>query len=290
MSARRRQANPTACRAFGRESEAGAHSFHLPRSYSGCVSTRPQELTPGQYFGEVSPGGLAENVVSLRPAPVRLLETLTDFAQAAARRPRGISAFVRHFGAFGLLLLAVVDSTPIPTFAGPDILTAILAARQREPWYYYAAATTAGSVIGAYLTFRMARKAGSDYLSRKFGQRRVATLMNYFNRWGTGALVVSTVVPLPFPTSAFFAAAGALDYPLRTFIVVVALARAGRYGAIAAVAFHYRRRFVRGLRHLVHHPGWLVAIAAAAVFMVTVTILLRKRLESSRPLVNTRET
>ena len=194
---------------------------------------------------------------------------------------------MRHLGGLGLFLLAIVDSTPIPTFGGLDILTAILAARQREPWYYYAAVATAGSVIGAYFTFRMARKAGLDYLNRKFGKRKIARLLKYFQRWGTGALVVSTVIPLPFPTSSFFAAAGVLDYPLRTFIVVVALGRAVRYGAIAAIASHYGRRFVVGLRHLGQHSGWLLAIAAAVVIATTAAIVLRKRLQSSRPVVKT---
>ena len=197
---------------------------------------------------------------------------------------------MRHLGGLGLFLLAIVDSTPIPTFGGLDILTAILAARQREPWYYYAAVATAGSVIGAYFTFRMARKAGLDYLNRKFGKRKVARLLKYFQRWGTGALVVSTVIPLPFPTSSFFAAAGVLDYPLRTFIVVVALGRAVRYGAIAAIASHYGRRFVVGLRHLGQHSGWLLAIAAAVVIATTAAIVLRKRLQSSRPVVKTHAT
>jgi membrane protein YqaA with SNARE-associated domain len=221
---------------------------------------------------------------------VRLLETLTDFVKPAARHQQGIAALVRHLGGFGLFLLAIVDSSPIPTFGSLDILTAILAARQREPWYYYAGVATAGSVIGAYFTFRMARKAGLDYLNRKFGQRKVASLLKYFKRWGTGALVVSTVIPLPFPTSAFFAVAGALDYPLRTFIVVVALGRALRYGAIAAIASYYGRRFVVGLRHLGGHSGWLLAIAAAAVIAITAAIVLRKRLQSSRPVVKTHAT
>ena len=197
---------------------------------------------------------------------------------------------MRHLGGVGLFLLAIVDSSPIPTFGGLDILTAILAARQREPWYYYAGFATAGSVIGAYLTFRIARKAGLDYLNRKFGKRKVARLLKYFQRWGTGALVVSTVVPLPFPTSAFFAAAGVLDYPLRTFIMVVALGRAVRYGAIAAIASHYGRRFVVGLRHLGQHSGWLLAIAAAVVIATTAAIMLTKRLQSSRPVVKTSAT
>ena len=221
---------------------------------------------------------------------MRLLETLTDFVKPAARHQQGIAALVRHLGGFGLFLLAIVDSSPIPTFGSLDILTAILAARQREPWYYYAAVATAGSVIGAYLTFRVARKAGLDYLNRKFRKRKVAKLLKYFQRWGTGALVVSTVIPLPFPTSAFFAAAGALDYPLRTFIVTVALGRAVRYGAIAAIASHYGRRFVVGLRHLGGHSGWLLAIAAAVVIAVTAAMLLRKRLQSSRPVVKTHAT
>ncbi|MGA2475773.1 MAG: VTT domain-containing protein [Terriglobia bacterium] len=216
---------------------------------------------------------------------MRLLETLTDIVKPAARNRQGIAALVRHLGGFGLFLLAIVDSSPIPTFGSLDILTAILAARQREPWYYYAAVATAGSVIGAYLTFRMARKAGLDYVNRKFRKRKVAKLLKYFQRWGTGALVVSTVLPLPFPTSAFFAVAGVLDYPLRTFIVIVALGRAVRYGAIAAVASHYGRRFVVGLRHLGRHSGWLLAIAAAVVIAVTAAIVLRKRLQSSRPVV-----
>ena len=218
---------------------------------------------------------------------MRILETLADFVKPAPRHPQGILSLVRHLGGLGLFLLAIVDSSPIPTFGGLDILTAILAARQREPWYYYAAVATAGSVIGAYFTFRMARKAGLDYLNRKFGKRKVARLLKYFQRWGTGALVVSTVIPLPFPTSSFFAAAGVLDYPLRTFIVVVALGRAVRYGAIAAIASHYGRRFVVGLRHLGQHSGWLLAIAAAVVIATTAAIVLRKRLQSSRPVVKT---
>jgi len=76
-------------------------------------------------------------------------------------------------------------------------LDVILAARRGEAWYYYAAAATLGSVIGAYFTFRIARTAGSAYLGTKFGKRRVAVILKYFERWGTGTLILS----LPFPTT-----------------------------------------------------------------------------------------
>jgi len=104
-----------------------------------------------------------------------------------------------------------------------------------------------------------------------------------------GALVVSTAIPLPFPTSAFLAIAGVLNYPLRTFIFVVASGRVVRYGAIAAIASHYGRRFVAGL-HLEGHSGSLLSIAAAVIVAMTAVIVLTKRLRSGRPAVKTHAT
>src|SRR5947207_15906390 len=90
---------------------------------------------------------------------------LNAFIQNARRnRGHGLTSMFRHLGALGLFFLAILDSSPLPTFGGPDILTAILAASHRNPWYEYAAVATAGSVIGALLTFRVARRAGSAYL------------------------------------------------------------------------------------------------------------------------------
>src|SRR5271157_1281151 len=96
------------------------------------------------------------------------------------RRPGGRSwaSWFRHLGALGLFFLAILDSSPLPTFGGPDILTAILAASHRDPWYEYAAVATAGSVFGAYLTFRIARKAGSTYLHSKFGHRKLDVILS----------------------------------------------------------------------------------------------------------------
>jgi undecaprenyl-diphosphatase len=126
-------------------------------------------------------------------------------------------------GALGLFFLAILDSSPLPTFGGPDILTAILAASHRDPWYEYAAVATTGSVTGAYLTFRIARKAGSAYLHSKFGNRKLDAILSFFHKWGTGAIAVSTAVPFPWPTSVLFAAAGASNYGVGRFLTVVTI-------------------------------------------------------------------
>jgi len=73
---------------------------------------------------------------------------------------------LRHMGPFGLFVFAIFDNSPLPTLNGPDFLIVILAARRVQPWFYYAIAGTVGSIIGAYITFRIARTAGSSYLEK----------------------------------------------------------------------------------------------------------------------------
>lgn len=195
----------------------------------------------------------------------------------AARR-QGFTAIFRHLGASGLFLLAVLDSSPLPTFGGPDILIVVLAASHRDPWYEYVAATAAGSVIGAYLTFRLAHRAGSAYLHSKFGKGRVSSVLRIFEDWGTGVLAISSAVPFPFPTSMFFAAAGASGYPLKRFLAIVAICRAARYTAIAVVADLYGRHFIRVLRHPMQYWGWLLLAIALVSTLAAAGILINRRL------------
>jgi membrane protein YqaA with SNARE-associated domain len=195
--------------------------------------------------------------------------------------PETLFTALRHLGAAGLFFLAILDSSPLPTFGGPDILTAILAASHRPLWYEYAASATAGSVIGAYLTFRLARSAGSAYLDKKFKKGKLAKFLALFRHWGTGTLIASTAIPLPSPTSMFFAAAGAGDYPQGRFLAIVTLCRAARYFGIAYVASLYGRHFLRVLRHPIDHWGWLALFIAITCALMAGGVLVSRRLETA---------
>lgn len=206
---------------------------------------------------------------------IELMQTATK------KRSVGFAAYLRHLGAFGLFSLAILDSLPFPTFGGPDILIAILAARHHGSWYEYAAAATAGSLIGALITFRLARRAGLEYLNKHFGSGRVPRVLRLFERWGTGALAISTAVPFPTPTSFLFAAAGASEYPVKKFLIVVALCRTVRYSLIAILAEHYGRHFVRAVRNPGQYWGWLLLLAAITAGIVATGIAINKSLETS---------
>jgi len=208
---------------------------------------------------------------------------MLNFLAPAARRPvpRTFAATLRHLGALGLFFLAILDSSPLPTFGGPDILTAVLSASHRDPWYEYAAMATAGSVLGAYLTFRVARHAGSAYLDKKFKKTKLTKFLKLFKRWGSGTLAASTAIPIPTPTSMFFAAAGASDYPLGKFLVIVTIGRAIRYSAIAFVADHYGRHLLRVLRHPMQYWGWMLFFVALMFALIAGGILVSRRLETA---------
>jgi membrane protein YqaA with SNARE-associated domain len=196
------------------------------------------------------------------------------------RAGTALSVF-RHLGAFGLFFLAILDSSPLPTFGGPDILLVILVSTRRNSWYEYAAVATVGSIIGAYITFRFARKAGEAYLENKFGPTKVSAFLEIFKKWGTGSLVASTAIPFPFPTSLVFAAAGASDYRLGRYLAVVSASRIFRYTAIALLANRYGRRFLGILRHPTQYWGWLLLFALFTIAVIGAGILFNRRLKTA---------
>ena len=195
-----------------------------------------------------------------------------------ANRGRTFLSTFRHLGALGLFSLAILDSSPVPTFGGPDILLAILVGTHRDPWYEYAAAASVGSTIGAYITFRLARKAGEAYLESKFGHARVASSLALFKKWGTGTLVASAAIPFPFPTSLVFAAAGASEYHMGKYLAVVAVSRGVRYSAIAVIADLFGRHFVRVFLHPTQYWGWLLLFTAIIFALIGGGILVNRRL------------
>jgi membrane protein YqaA with SNARE-associated domain len=154
----------------------------------------------------------------------------------------------------------------------------------RDPWYECAIAAAAGSVIGAYITFRLAGRAGRAYLDSKFGQRRVPKLLKFFDRWGTGALVASAAIPFPLPTSVFFVAAGASSrYSKQKYLTIVATSRAARYSAVAIVGERYGRHVIRVLRHPIQYWGWFLLVSAIFVALIVGGILINRRVAEATP-------
>jgi membrane protein YqaA with SNARE-associated domain len=186
---------------------------------------------------------------------------------------------LRSLGGLGLVILGIIDSSVVPTFGSLDALTAILAARSHELWPYYAAASTIGSLIGAYITYRMSAKAGERWLEKRIGAKRSRQVQSLLKRRGFMAIFVACIAPPPFPTSAFFVGAGALQYPQGRFASAVLAGRAIRYALIGFLASKYSRAIVRFLRHP-RGPQveamWIGAVVAALAIAVLFILFWRQ--------------
>jgi membrane protein YqaA with SNARE-associated domain len=198
-------------------------------------------------------------------------------ALAAPTVARSVRRWIFHLGGLGFIPLGLLDSSVIPLPGSMDLLTIILSARTQELWFYYALMATAGSVIGGYATYRLARKGGKETLERKFPARKLEKVYKIFGRWGFGAIAIAALLPPPAPMVPFLFAARAMQYSVKKFLVALTLGRIVRYSLLAFLGARYGRQVLTVISQ--HgHPVLIAAIGLITTGMaVLIFILVRKR-------------
>lgn len=164
--------------------------------------------------------------------------TRDSFAVAAAL-PQGIWQWIVRLGAFGFIPLGLADASVVPLPGSMDILLIILAASHREWWLYYALFATVGSLIGGWVTYRMARKGGDQALGKKKRPKLWNRVEKLFARSGFATVSIAAILPPPVPLVPFVMAAGAARYPLPKFLVALACGRLVRYMILGFFAARY---------------------------------------------------
>ncbi len=149
---------------------------------------------------------------------------------------------LKRLGGVGLILLGLLDNSLIPLPGSMDAFTIVLAAANKELWWYYAIMATIGSVIGGYLTYRLGVKGGKETMEKKFSKRRAEKIYHIFERYGFWSIVGGAMGPPPVPIVPFLLTAGAMKYPLRKFLTALTLGRAIRYTIIAYLGSIYGKR------------------------------------------------
>ena len=170
--------------------------------------------------------------------------------------------WLRHLGGPGLILLGLLDNSVIPLPGSMDVFTIVLSADQRERWPYYAFMATVGSVIGGYLTYRLARGEGKGRLGSRLKRSQMKKVQAVFEKWGFLSIAVPALLPPPLPMVPFLIAAGAAQYPLQKFFAALFLGRAVRYSILGLLAALYGRQLLGYFSRHTHAIVW-TAIALA---------------------------
>jgi membrane protein YqaA with SNARE-associated domain len=201
--------------------------------------------------------------------PTRHLATL--FSPSS----RNITRWLLHLGGIGLIPLGLLDSSVVPLPGSMDVALILLSARGKHLWLYYAAMATAGSVLGGFVTYRLARKGGQEALTKRFPKRKVEKVLKTFERWGFAAIAVPAVLPPPFPLVPFVIAAGAMQYSLAKFLTAMTIGRFVRYTLLAFLGATYGRQILSLFSHHVYATIFIALGIGTAV--VIIFLLVRKR-------------
>src|SRR5580765_2258299 len=189
---------------------------------------------------------------------------------------RNVRRWIFHLGGLGFIPLGLLDNSVIPLPGSMDVLTIVLSARKQELWLYYAFMATIGSVIGGYVTYRLARKGGKEALERKFSARTLDKVYRVFGRWGFGAISIAALLPPPVPMVPFLFAAGAMQYSVGKFLVALAVGRVVRYSFLAFLAAQYGRQVLTVMSQL-GHPVLITVIGLIAAAIAALLIILVRK-------------
>jgi len=217
---------------------------------------------------------LHQTYAEVHPTPMRHLAAL--FSPV----PKDIIRQLLHLGGIGLIPLGLLDSSVVPLPGSMDVATILLSARDKRLWFYYAAMASLGSVLGGFLTYRIARRGGEQALTKRFSKKRVEKVVNTFEHWGFAAIVVPALLPPPFPFVPFVIAAGAMQYSRTKFLTALTIGRLIRYTLLALLGATYGRQI---LSLFSHHVYATIFIALGIVAAVVIIVLLVRKPHSSGP-------
>jgi membrane protein YqaA with SNARE-associated domain len=172
-----------------------------------------------------------------------------------------LGGVLARYGGWGLFAMSFLDSSFVPFPLFNDLALILLAGQHPGRAFFYAVQSTAGSVLGTYLIYGLAR-GGARFLWRRSTPRAVARAERWLKVNDFVALFVASLLPPPAPMKVFVLAAGLLRVNALHFGVAMLVGRGLRFGADAWLGAWYGARAEAYLRR---NAGWASLVAAILV-------------------------
>lgn len=137
---------------------------------------------------------------------------------------------LKQLGPLGTFLVGLIDGIGLPNPGGPDYLLLFVAWARPHQAYLSAFTLIAGSAIGTFILYSLARKGGERYLESKLKSPRAKRFRAWFLHYGLITVFIPTFVPMiPMPLKAFVLSSGALGVRPVPFMLTVLAGRVPRY-------------------------------------------------------------
>jgi membrane protein YqaA with SNARE-associated domain len=175
-----------------------------------------------------------------------------------------IQAWASELGGIGLFVIAALDSSFLSFPQVNDLLIIYLSTKYPERMPFYAGMTTAGSLVGCFLLYAVARKGGEVFLRKRFSAARVDRGMALYQRFGLLAVVVPSLLPPPTPFKIFVLMAGAAAVSPWRFGLAIVIGRGIRYFGQGYLAVLYGERAAA----MIQEHGAVVGVALAGLALL----------------------
>ena len=181
-----------------------------------------------------------------------------------------LSEYLITYGAFGLFMLALLDSTFVPLPSSADALMLLLSTTNPSWMLLYAFMATAGSALGCLILYLISRRAGARALNR-FSEKKQAKVKNWIERYDIFAVLVATLMPPPFPFKVFVVSAGVFRFSLLRFMLAIIVGRGFRFLLEGYFAVRYG---AQAKEIIAKYYPW---IGLGLVVAIVVFVLLRQK-------------
>ena len=126
---------------------------------------------------------------------------------------RHVAQWLIHLGAFGPLLLGILDSSFLVFPFGNDLLVVVLTARNHDHLPFYVLSASLGSAGGVFLLDLVSRKGGEEGLKRLMSRSRLEYFKKKVGKRAALSLSIASIAPPPFPFTLVVATMSAFQYP-----------------------------------------------------------------------------
>ncbi len=182
------------------------------------------------------------------------------------------------YGGFGLMGLAVCDSSFISLPEVNDLLLMTFSMNDPGGMLKFAALTTLGSVIGCSLLYAVGRKGGEAFLRKRFTDERLGKIQGWYQRHGVLAVIIPSLLPPPTPFKIFVLSAGTFGISWPKFLLAVVVGRGLRYFSEGILAVLYGPAAIV----FVQKNFGIIGLTLAVVMLASVIVFVyaRRRMHS----------
>ena len=182
------------------------------------------------------------------------------------------------YGGFGLMLLAICDSSFLSLPEVNDILLMTFSMERPDQMILFAGLTTMGSVIGCAMLYSVGRSGGDAFLRKRFSDTKLAQVERWYGKYGMLAVIIPSLLPPPTPFKIFVLSAGTFGISWPRFLTAVAVGRSLRYFSEGILAVLYGPSAIDFVRENFGMMG--VVVSVMIVFAVLAVVYSRRRTET----------